>query len=189
MGQYYTPVIQEERKLYRVYSHDFGSGLKLTEHSYIGNGFVNVIANYIVENAVKLWWCGDYAEESDFQNEKEFTRIYKHAWDYKEEAHTTLPDCKKDFDWSQQWYFVNVSKREYVKMPKQKEEEYDFTYNCISLLTAVGNGRGGGDYWREDMQSVVGYWAGDVVYLTLKKPDDAMFCDITEDADFGKEDW
>lgn len=79
------PVIHEGKKLYRVYSHDFGSGFKLTEHSYIGNGFVNVVCNYIVDNAVRLWWCGDYAEESDFENKKEFKRIYKHAWNYNED--------------------------------------------------------------------------------------------------------
>ena len=72
-------------------------------------------------------------------------------------------------------------------MPVIKNEEYDWAYNCVSLLTAGGNGRGGGDYWREDMQSVVGYWAGDIVYLTLNKPDDKEFCDITEDVDFGKD--
>lgn len=189
MGQYYMPVIQEGKKLYRVYSHDFGSGLKLTEHSYIGNDFVNVVCNYIVDNAVKLWWCGDYAEESDFENEKEFERIYKHAWNYNDdkEADTTIPEKNTDFDWSKQWYFVNLTKKEFVKMPVINNEEYDLTYNCVSLLTAVGNGRGGGDYWRGDMQSVVGYWAGNVVYLTLKKPDDKEFCDITEDADFGKD--
>lgn len=188
MGQYYMPVIQEKEKLYRVYSHDFGNGLKLMEHSYIGNSFVNVVCNYIVDNAVKLWWCGDYAEESDFENEKEFKRIYEKAWKHKsEDKETDLPEKNTDFDWSNQWYFVNLTKKEFVKMPKQKEEEYNWTYNCVSLLTAVGNGRGGGDYHKEDMLSVVGYWAGDVVYLTLKKPNNKEFCDITEDADFGKD--
>lgn len=185
----YMPVIQEGKKLYRVYSHDFNNGFKLMEHSYIGNSFVNVVCNYIVDNAVKLWWCGDYAKAEDFENEKEFKRIYDYAWKDEEdkEEGTTIPEPNTDFDWSKQWYFVNETKKEFVKMPVVKNEEYDWTYNCVSLLTAAGNGRGGGDYWREDMQSVVGCWAGDVVYLTLKKPDDKLFCDITEDTDFGKD--
>lgn len=187
MGQYYMPVIQEERKLYRVYSHDFSGGLKLTEHSFIGNEFVNVVCNYIVENPVNLWWLGDYAKDFDFENEKEFKRIYDYAWKENGKATTTIPEKNTDFDWSKQWYFVNETKKEFVKMPVIKNEEYGWTYNCVSLLTAVGNGRGGGDYWREDMQSVVGYWAGDVVYLTLEKPDDKLYCDITEDAEFGKD--
>jgi hypothetical protein len=85
---------------------------------------------------------------------------------------------------------VNISKKEFVKMPVRKEGEYDWTYNCVSLLTAVGNGRGGGDYIKEDMfmTAVVGYWSGDLVYLTLKEPDNKEYCDITENADFGKED-
>ena len=188
MGQYYMPVIQEERKLYRVYSHDFGNGFKLTEHSYIGNSFMNVVCNYMVDNAVKLWWCGYYVEAEDFEDEKEFKRIYDYAWNREENGRTTIPEKNTDFDWSKQWYFVNETKKEFVKMPvRKKEEECDWTYNCVSLLTAVGNGRGGGDYRKEDMLSVVGYWAGDVVYLTLEKPNDKEYCDITEDADFGKD--
>lgn len=187
MGQYYMPVIQEEKKLYRVYSHDFHNGFKLTEHSYIGNDFVNVVCNYIVENPVNLWWCGDYAEEGDFKNKKEFKRIYGYGWNGEENGRTTIPEPNIDFDWSKQWYFVNVSKREFVKMPVRKQGEYDWTYNCVSLLTAVGNGRGGGDYRRKDMLSVVGCWSGDLVYLTLKEPDNKEYCDITENANFGKD--
>ena len=72
-------------------------------------------------------------------------------------------------------------------MPVRGKYEYDWTYNCISLLTAVGNGRGGGDYYKEDMLLVVGYWAGDVVHLSQEKPNEEYYCDITEDADFGKD--
>ena len=188
MGQYYMPVIQEGKKLYRVYSHNFGSGLKLTEHSYIGNDFVNVVCNYIVENPVNLWWCGDYAEENDFKNKKEFKRIYDYAWKEEENGRTIIPEPNIDFDWSKQWYFVNISKKEFVKMPVRKKGEYDWTYNCVSLLTAVGNGRGGGDYRKEDMLSVVGCWSGDLVRLTLEEPDNKEYRNITENADFGKED-
>ena len=187
MGQYYMPVIHEGKKLYRVYSHDFDNGFKLIEHSYIGNSFVKVVCNYIVDNPVNLWWCGDYTEEGDFKSKKEFERIYDYAWKRERNYRTTIPEPNTDFDWSKQWYFVNETKKEFVEMPVRKKREYDWTYHCVSLLTAVGNGRGGGDYRREDMLSVVGRWAGDVVFLTLKKPDNELFCDITKNADFGKD--
>ena len=188
MGQYYMPVIQENKELYRVYSHDFGNGFKLTEHSYIGNDFVNVICNYIVENPVNLWWCGDYAEENDFENKKEFKKVYDYAWKREKNNRTTIPKPNIDFDWSKQWYFVNETKKEFVEMPVIKNEQYNWTYNCVSLLTAIGNGRGGGDYRKEDMLPVIGSWAGNIVYLTLKRPDNKEYCDITKNADFGKED-
>ena len=61
----------------------------------------------------------------------------------------------------------------------------DFVFSPIPLLTAIGNGRGGGDYFREDMRGLVGYWAGDEVLLSKRAPKE--FTDITEDADFGSE--
>ena len=47
MGQYYTPIIKRGNKMRRVYSHDFHNGLKLTEHSYVGNNFVNIASTTI----------------------------------------------------------------------------------------------------------------------------------------------
>ena len=182
MGQYYMPVIKNGRKINKVYSHDFNNGLKLTEHSYIGNNFVNVVANYLVENPSKLYWCGDYAEEDDFNTKKEFETVYNFAWNSEGER-TTLKNTNTEFDWSKDWYFVNNTKKEYLLMPKYEEDKW--TYSPISLLTAIGNGRGGGDYEKEDMLSVVGYWAGDIVYLSTQKPE--CYYDITEDADFGKD--
>ena len=79
MGQYYMPVIKRGNVLRRVYSHDFGNGLKLTEHSYVGNNFVNVVANEIVDNPAQLYWLGDYAEEDDFASIVMFNRIYNYA--------------------------------------------------------------------------------------------------------------
>ena len=67
-------------------------------------------------------------------------------------------------------------------MPK----EGDWIYTPISLLTAIGNGRGGGDYRRDN--SLVGYWAGDEVYLSESKPNE-KYLDVTDDVDFGKEEW
>ena len=180
MGQYYMPIIKRGNKLRRVYSHDFDNGLKLTEHSYVGNFFVNVVANDLVENPAQLYWCGDYAEETDFASVAMFNRIYNYAWNRKKKNRTTLENTKTDFDWSKDWYYINKTKREYIKMPK----EGDWVYSPISLLTAIGNGRGGGDYRGDN--NMIGYWAGDKVYLSKNKPE-KKYADITEDCDFGNE--
>ena len=182
MGQYYMPVIKRGNKLRRVYSHDFDNGLKLTEHSYVGNNFVNVVANEIVDNPAQLYWCGDYAEEGDFSSTYMFKRIYGYAWNRQRDDRTTLEDPREGFNWNWNWYFINKTKKEYLKMPKQG----NFVFTPISLLTAIGNGRGGGDY-RED-NSMVGYWAGDKVYLSRNKPD-KKYADLTADVDFGREEW
>ncbi len=185
MGQYYMPVIKRGNKLRRVYSHDFQNGLKLTEHSYIDNNFVNVVANELVDNPAQLYWLGDYAEESDFESPTMYKRIYGYAWEREKNSGTTVENANDNFDWNKDWYYINETKKEFTLMPKPSNLDWVFT--PISLLTAIGNGRGGGDYHKEN--SMVGYWAGDKVYLSQNKPDIKKYSDITEDVDFGKEEW
>ena len=43
MGQYYQPLlIDDSGSMITAYSHDFDNGLKLMEHSWIGNNFVKI---------------------------------------------------------------------------------------------------------------------------------------------------
>jgi hypothetical protein len=182
MGQYYMPVIKRGNKLRRVYSHDFDNGLKLTEHSYINNDFINVVANDLVDDPAQLYWCGDYAEVNDFISESMFSRIYGYAWERKKKSRTTLEERNINFDWNKDWYYINVTKKEYIKMPKPGM----WIYSPISLLTAIGNGRGGGDY--RGGNQMVGSWAGNKVYLSETKPDE-KYEDITVECDFGSDPW
>ena len=185
MGQYYMPVIKRGNKLRRVYSHDFNNGIKLTEHSYVENNFVNVVANEIVDNPAQLYWLGDYAEEDDFKSPTLFKTIYGYAWERERNRGTTVENVNEAFDWHQDWYYINDTKKEFLLMPKPSGIDWVFT--PISLLTAIGNGRGGGDYHEEN--DMIGYWAGDKVYLSRNKPVDKKYTNITKDVNFGKEEW
>ena len=64
MGQYYHPTIMGKR--YGVhgwlYSHEYNNGLKLMEHSYLGNDFVNAVLRKINHQPMRIAWMGDYAE-------------------------------------------------------------------------------------------------------------------------------
>ena len=182
MGQYYIPVIKRGNKLRSVYSHDFDNGLKLREHSYIGNNFINIIANELVENPAQLYWVGDYAEEKDFISAYMAKRIFDYAWNRKKYNHTTLEEIKENFDWDKDWYYINKTKKQYIKMPKPGY----FVYSPISLLTAIGNGRGGGDYYGDN--NMVGCWAGDKVYLSENEPKN-KYENITKECDFGCDSW
>jgi hypothetical protein len=42
----------------------------------------------------------------------------------------------------------------------------------LPLLTCEGNGRGGGDYYGEDTNNLVGSWARNIIEPTNKKPTD-----------------
>lgn len=69
MGQYYRPEILRDSPTpdghevidFAFYSHNFGNGLKLMEHSYVGNDFVNVVAGFLKQPR-RLVWAGDYAD-------------------------------------------------------------------------------------------------------------------------------
>jgi hypothetical protein len=52
-----------------------------------------------------------------------------------------------------------------------KGEKYFMCINPLPLLTACGNGLGGGDY-RGTMMNAVGAWAFDEIEFTFDKPDD-----------------
>ena len=66
MGQYYMPILRDEAGNFcAFYSHTYGNGLKLMEHSYIGNNFVNAVCNQIYKKPHNVCWFGDYRGDFD----------------------------------------------------------------------------------------------------------------------------
>jgi len=95
MGQYYMPtLIAEDGTVSTLYSHQYDNGLKLMEHSYIGNKFVNAVLTQLWKHPMKVAWIGDYSndEYGDPYEVKlpheEFMRYYGIAW----EGRTGLSD-------------------------------------------------------------------------------------------------
>lgn len=66
-------------------------------------------------------------------------------------------------------YILNLSKKEYVKIPEYKKNEW--TIHPLPLLCADGNGRGGGDYSGSDMDKV-GVWAYDRIGISNEIPNE-----------------
>ena len=68
MGQYYAPVSIDTMQY--LYSHDFDNGLKLMEHSYIGNSLMEAAERLLSPNGAwhrtHLVWAGDYMDEGLF---------------------------------------------------------------------------------------------------------------------------
>ena len=71
MGQYYLTVIlaeKSDKEYIRTYLDPsmYGNGMKLLEHSYIGNNFMMIVENMIGPNGIfyksRLVWAGDYAD-------------------------------------------------------------------------------------------------------------------------------
>jgi len=159
MGQYYMVVIlaeKSDKEYIRTYLDPsmYNNGMKLTEHSYINNNFMKIVENLIGPNGMfyksRLVWAGDYAD-NESNSEK---NLY------------SMCEAKSPFVYKEQLvsytYIVNHTKKVYI--------EKKGICHPLSLLTAEGNGRGGGDYHGPAMD-MVGTWARDVISMENEVPD------------------
>ena len=138
---------------------------------------------------LRVWWVGDYAEDDDIPEEKKKYDPVNSAWDNS----VTPKVINESFDFSKQYYLVNESTHEYIDLLRLEEMNRSSWGNSIHplpLLTAVGNGRGGGDYHGNQVinQQMVGAWAGDLLTIEESVPtskDGSLeYIDITDDAHF-----
>lgn len=167
MGQYYKPAILRKNHklatksnpcLASLSPYAFLSGAKLMEHSYIGNKFVGAVMNLIADDSRfyghPFAWVGDYADVVNGNN------LYDCAHDIQEETEKKYEDCvttPREFK-----YLVNLTKKQYIELPTHNPNKWQV--HPLPLLTAFGNGRGGGDYYKDDKR--VGSWAFDRIGCT-----------------------
>ena len=149
----------------------------------------------------RLAWLGDYHSECDFAelNEdlpkiigKKFDEHYKcfvlpgheefcHG---KHVRHYNKPEKVKE---RQGRFILNHDKKCYIDMEEYEKnnltctEDCDWHFHPIPLLTAVGNGRGGGDFHGIGEEDV-GCWAGDLLEVRNARPNG--YIDVTEDIQF-----
>lgn len=176
MGQYYHP-INIDKKQY-VYSHDYGSGLKLMEHSWVGNNFVNVVENLIAEGGAwhgdRIVWAGDYADPDKGRKNNLYCIVgAKDKNRIKPDPTVTrIVPVKSKFR-----YVLNDDTKEFVdtkKIPlsdvyyEDNGTAWTYTMHPLPILTCEGNGRGGGDFHKGD--DLVGKWARNRVSVSTRKP-------------------
>ncbi len=156
------------------------------------------------KKGVKFAWVGDYADRKDtsvyplqtIKKEREDGSIYYdteggvdlhemgYAWmcndDEKNERdsdqYAELKSQIKTHELYQYRYIINWTKREFVAVPKFKKDSW--IIHPLPILTADGNGRGGGDYHVENQDGTekenakfVGTWAYDRISVTNDKRD------------------
>lgn len=157
MGQYYNIIIKE-RDAERVKAYDRHldgqyTMAKLMEHSYYLNEMVNAVAEKLYHRPSQIAWVGDYADEDNLE-------LWTYAW--KRKRYCMLH--KTEFTLNGR-YIVNHTKKqifdcwEYL-IEAVKEQKNEWIIHPLPLLTAVGNGNGGGDYHGLNEESV-GAWAWD----------------------------
>lgn len=87
MGQYYHPISLEGKST--LYSHDFGNGLKLMEHSWVGNDFVEAVEKLLSPTGqwykTRLVWAGDYMDEGIFVTDEMRQELSNHKDKIKDE--------------------------------------------------------------------------------------------------------
>ena len=202
MGQYYTPIILSANGGNTVgsfYSHDYDNGLKLMEHSYLGNDFVgSVVAKATsIAKPVTVAWLGDYAELDEdvlpladhrafapANNvggiHRDYFRMFCRLKRVEDGSlYLTKPndeDVKKFLPVSEGVTIYDLVTRQKLSLPayrknvlamreaggfdpkKRGYEADELIVHPLPLLTSIGNGKGGGDYFGTCMEWV-GAWA------------------------------
>jgi len=163
MGQYYIAVILAEDGTYvRAWlsSYAFNNGSKLMEHSYLDNPFVTALENMIGPDGMfyksRIVWAGDYADNEQGKN------VNLHSMMIEDDNKQCIPK-KRDESFR---FIVNHTKKIYIDKSILVSDIHP-----LPLLTAEGNGRGGGDYngeYKEDC----GSWARDVISMEKDPPVD-----------------
>jgi hypothetical protein len=177
MGQYYLAafLFENNKPKNYVYSHDFGSGLKIMEHSWMKNPFVRFVEKQLIDNPQKLVWAGDYAdkekpetitdneikaladEKSEYWNSKklkeEGVNIYSLCETISKITHNEDVEDKYNHEFSEKTlaplnlkYLINYDKKEYVDKTKVPTDKDGWKIHPLPLLTCEGCGRGGGDF-------------------------------------------
>ncbi len=192
MGQYYRFIILADAKknnreiiLLYINPHDYNSGAKLMEHSYLDNHITNTVEFLISKRGQfyksRIVWAGDYADqEPDNSDCLEYSDNSEDTDDYEEYNNLysltkyyspfTTAYIKTDNN-----YIVNHTKKLYVDKTKSNQN------HPLPLLISEGNGKGGGDYSGNN-EELCGTWSRDVISMeeTIPKGYQELVCAFEE---------
>ena len=178
MGQYYRPILGDAYGLNCMVFDRSVDGeytlAKLMEHSWWKNPFVNSFSAQIYNIKSRVCWVGDYATEpADFKfanNSAFYVPNYNEVWGNKVEL-ITLHGTDFTLDGK---FLLNHDTNEYLDLDEYKEKSKDkegWTIHPLPLLTAVGNDRGGGDFYKGNIgYEFVGIWAWQLISIADSIP-------------------
>lgn len=172
MGQYFRPVIIDKKNSKKVvaslYAHSYNNGLKLMEHSYVGNNFVNAFTTLINDENGKykgypMAWAGDYSDE--VVGDKNYYYIA---------LEQGTDENVKDLKANEYRYFINKTKKEFVDIEDCSKVE-DMIVHPLPILTCLGNGRSHDYVPKEEDKEYIGSWATDVIVSSNKCPNEKTY--------------
>jgi hypothetical protein len=164
MGQYYKAVSLDTKQFVSPF------GAKLMEHSWVGHTYMKRVENLLSPgnpwHKTQLVWAGDYGDKLLFTDDPD-----RNLYDVALDDFTNVSEGT--MDGPEIRYIVNHSKNVYIDMeeiPNLPSVDSSWKIHPLSILTSSGNGRGGGDY-RDDDDTNVGSWAGDIISTEFLEPE------------------
>ena len=196
MGQYYNALVKRGNE-FKNYSlqikgwkhhaeckegdHSY-NGVKLMEHSYWRNDFMQVLTGDLYNHKARVAWVGDYSDDYHWEHGEDKPdpkALHWLSWGGMGED-PILPneDIEDNGGLSlEDHYLVNHTKKIYVDCNqyytdnKFKWGDYETCVHPLSLLTTCGNDLGGGDYHDNNPDYwQVGSWCFDEISVEDKPP-------------------
>ncbi len=163
MGQYYRAITKDCEGNITTYNRRVNGEYtfaKLMEHSWWNNPFVCTMTKKLYHNPMQVAWVGDYSDEESANGE---TNLYDFAW--SAEGDEKAVGVERDELSLDGKYLVNHTKKLYLDCnaysSRSKDKRGDIIHP-LPLLTAIGNGHGGGDYYGKNRKDV-GSWCYDLI--------------------------
>lgn len=198
MGQYYTPVEilclgDETHFVINCFSCQVKgqgyNGIKLMEHSWWDNDFLVNFCARLYERSKEnnkethILWLGDYADPDCLPSLEGLSKCYggpnktwlKEALEDENCKEKNIANSHPEFTLNNK-FLVNTTKQEFINCTTYYTCNCDIEGMCIHplpLLTAVGNGEGGGDYFGVNNE-LAGRWAGDALYIDDEAPTESF---------------
>lgn len=187
MGQYYRYIAENSNRTI------IGEGdtLKLMESAYLNNPELSIFLENLYGNPMRLAFIGDYAKDECTPNPESLpdallqTMLYSKCW--PKDGTPELMDLGGDMPPIHR-FIINHTKKLFIdildyialtgfvegkagrnsageEILAGKKSYGFFTVHPLSILCAVGNGQGGGDYFGIN-DRIAGSWAWDFIELS-----------------------
>lgn len=169
MWQYYKAVLVNETSIDVIVPE----GWKMMEHSYYGNTAMSRVEYLLKKQSACVMRIWDYASVAPF------------VWTHKFEEEDMFHRDDNDYDWllnRDEWknyYLVNLSKKEFINMKKQNNEQklkdqFWRVVHPLPLLCRAETEEAWWDYHSEQWQEYIWNWCWDriTVYEDIRELDE-----------------
>lgn len=185
MGQYYSAITVDSNGNTTNYSlqndkfrttddYNYYNGVKLMEHSWVGNSFTDAFSKMLYHNPMTVAWVGDYANTENGSAHQRLAKFGNVISDAYKKNEVDVKYSARHFGYRGK-YFVNHTTKTYIPCSVRKPNKW--VVYPLSLLTAVGNGLGCGDYSGND-EWLVGSWAFDTISIEDTIPEGYLLDDV-----------